>query len=516
VPDSPSSPLRVAVVGGGVAGLAAAHRLRQLLPDAELQLFEAGPRLGGPLHTLHRGDLVMEQGADSFLAKDRAVVELCRELGLGDDLIPTNAAHRRALVVCRGRLEPVPDGFVLMEPRDPRGLWRSSVLGLAGKLRALAEPWIRAPRGVRSADYDESVTSFATRRLGREAFERLIEPLMAGIYVADAKELSLAATMPEFLKAEREHGSLAAARHLNKNLRLPPLGGEGGGGGMPLAPSQPNSAAAPRPNPPLQGEGTGGSTESGARYGSFLTFKSGMTRLSESLATQLSKGSVRLDSPVASLSKSEAKQWRVTSAANLTDDFDGVVLAIPARRAATLLEPSDKALAELLGQIRAASSVVVTLVYAAAQIARPLDAFGIVVPRIENRPIVAVSFPSVKFPGRGSAEFTPVRVFLGGVLRPRTIEHSDADLVAIAERELADLLGVRGAPREALVARWRESMPQYRVGHIRLVGAIDERVAAHRGLELAGASYRGVGIPQCIASGRAAAERLAAQLGAAS
>jgi protoporphyrinogen/coproporphyrinogen III oxidase len=466
----------VAVVGGGVSGLAAAHRIHQLLPAAEVHLFEASSRLGGPLDTRRSDGLVLEQGADNFLTRDSCVADLCREVGLGSELLPVNAEHRRALVVCRGRLEPVPDGFVLMRAARLGGVWRSSVLSLAGKLRLTAEPWMGQPGNMNVMDYDESVASFASRRLGREAFERLVEPLLAGIYVADATRLSLAATMPEFLAAEREHGSLRRAWKLGADGQGEPDGADG----------------------------------SGARYGKFLTLRDGLGRFVDALAARLPVGSVRLETPVAALARSGAGRWSVALADGASEEFDGVIVAAPAGRAATMLDRFDPQLGSLLARIPAASSVVVTLVYRPDQIARPLDGFGFVVPRVENRPLIAASFPSVKFAGRGSAERTPIRVFLGGALHPDMIDRNDADLTAIAARELGDLIGARGEPCEAHVARWRESMPQYAVGHLPIVGAIEHRVATHRGLELAGASYRGVGIPQCVRSGREAAERLAA------
>ncbi len=485
---------RYAIVGGGVAGLAAAHRLRQLMPAAEVRLLEAGPRLGGALDTRRSGALVLEQGADSFLTRDPVGVELCRELGLGDELLSTSRENRRALVVCRGRLAPVPNGFVLMQPRSLGGVLRSSVLSLAGKLRVLAEPWIRAPAASRGADDDESVASFATRRLGREAFERLVQPLLAGIYVADASELSLAATMPEFLAGEREHGSLRAAWRAKSNGVVESVG-----------------TSPPLPSPPHQGEGTGGDAGSGARYGDFVTLRNGVGSLVNALAASLPPGSVRLETPVTEVRALTDGRWSVTSAAD-ADEFDGVILAAPAAKAAKMVRRLDAELSGLLARITAASSVVVTLVYRREQIARQLDGFGFVVPRIEHRLILAASFPSVKFAERGPTELTPVRVFLGGALDRDMIDRSDEELTAIAQRELGELIGARGEPRETTVARWRESMPQYQVGHLQIVRAIDERVASHQGLELAGNSYRGVGIPQCLRSGREAAERLASAL----
>ncbi len=487
-------PLRIAVIGGGISGLAAAHRLTQLAASATVRLFEAGPRLGGALNTRHDGDLVLEQGADSFLTRDPVAIDLCRELDLGDELLPTSELHRRALVVCRGRLVPVPAGFVLMQPRQLQPMLRSGVLSLRGKLRLLAEPLIRKPPGVSSADDDESVASFSTRRLGREAYERLVEPLLAGIYVADAEQLSLAATFPEFLIGEREHGSLRRAWLARIKTMAAPASG-----------------ASPLPSPPRRGEGTGGNNPgdaSGARYGEFMTLRGGVGRLVATLASRLPQGCVQLSQPVSRVARAAGGMWHVTIGSGGAEEFAGVIVSTPAARAAAMVAEMDAELASLLTRITAASSVVVTLVYRRDQIARPVDGFGFVVPRIENRPIIAASFPSVKFADRGPADLAPVRVFMGGSLRPELVDRDDAELIAIARRELAELIGARGEPRETMVARWRDAMPQYHVGHLNLVAEIERRTANHPGLEFAGNSYRGVGIPQCIRSGREAAERI--------
>jgi protoporphyrinogen/coproporphyrinogen III oxidase len=473
---------RIAVIGGGISGLAAAHRLRRLLPHAELRLFEASERLGGPLFTLRSGDSLLEQGADSFLIKTHWALDLCRDLGLADQLIPTNEHHRRALVVRDGRLLPVPEGFVLMRPQNLPAMLRSPVLSFAGKLRLLAEPLMRAPAAVQDVDYDESVASFATRRLGRETYERLVQPLVAGIFVADANRLSLAATFPEFLAAEREFGSLW--RSLRSRRSEDASSGRDG--------AKPRAAA---------------------RYGQFVTLRGGLSSLVEALRKSLGDDVVQLRTPVESVSRSGPRRFHVASAKHSESAlFDGVVLATAAPRTAALLGELDAELAQKLARIEYASSAVVTLVYRRDRIAHPLDGFGAVVPAVENRPIVAASFLTTKFPGHAAADRVVVRVFSGGVLRPEMVDWDDAELISIAKRQLEELITANGDPLETHVARWRNSMPQYHVGHLQRVAEIEARVATHDGLQLAGSGYRGVGIPQCVQSGQAAAERLAAQL----
>jgi oxygen-dependent protoporphyrinogen oxidase len=476
------------VIGGGITGLAAAHRLLQLLPHAELYLYEASDRLGGPLQTIRTHNSLLEQGADSFLIAKPWALELCRELGLADQLIPTNEHHRRALVVLNGKLLPVPEGFVLMQPHDRSAIWRSPVLSVRGKLRLLAEPFIRRPAAALDPGYDESVESFAIRRVGREAYERLVQPLIAGIFVADATKLSLAATYPEFLEAERNYGSLWRAV-LAKRREPPPKGHESG---QEVGRKQKTAAA---------------------RYGQFVTLRRGIRSLVEALADALPDGSIHLNSAVNNVARAENGQWRLDFADSQTAiQADGIIIATPAPLAAKLMGNVDRQLADDLAAIEYASSVVVTLVYKRGQIAHPLDGFGAVVPAIENRPIVAASFSTVKFPSHAPADHAVIRVFMGGALNPQLVDREDTELISIAEQQLAELIGAQERPTEVHLARWRHSMPQYHVGHLNRVEAIEKRAATLPRLQLAGNAYHGVGIPQCIHSGRTAAEKLAKQL----
>jgi oxygen-dependent protoporphyrinogen oxidase len=484
---------RFAVVGGGISGLSAAHRLRELAPRCRLEVWEASGRLGGPLDTGSDHGFWWERGADSFTTKLPAARQLCERLGLGGAVLPTQPRQRRALVVCRGRLAPVPEGFVLMRPQQAAGILRSSVLSVRGKLRLLCEPLVPRHAGAGLPGHDESVASFATRRLGREAFERLVQPLLGGIYVADASRLSLAATMPEFLHAERDYGSL---------WRAP----------VQESPGVAAEAAAARAN--VASEPDGGAAQ-GARYHAFVTLKEGLSMLPAALEAALPAGTVRRHAAVRSIERCGAGGWLLAGVDSRTraplDEarYDGVVLATPAPQAAALLDKTDPQTAHLLRRIEYASSVVVNLGYEPRQFSRPLGGFGFVVPEIEGLTIVAASFPSIKFAHRSSAELTPIRVFLGGAKQPETIAWSDARLIEAARRDLEPLVGIQGDPQTAEVARWPESMPQYHVGHVQLVDAIEQRIGCLPRLRLAGNAYRGVGIPQCVESGWRAAEALA-------
>lgn len=459
---------RVAVIGGGMSGLAAAHRLTERLPAVELVLFEAGDRVGGILDTLHADGFLIERSADNFLTRMPWAVDLCGRIGLGDQLLATNAAHRRAFVVHRGRLQPVPEGFVLMEPRRLWSVMRSPILSPVGKFDLLRRWWLANRR--RNVDQnrppgDESVASFARRQLGKQAFERLVQPLVGGIYAGDAERLSMAATMPQFFEQRKPQ----SRKPEEETMRL----------------------------------------ESGARYGMFQAPRLGMSSLIDALVARLPAGAIRLGTPVSRVTCLD-RVWLVSLSSQASpQEFDAVILATPAHASARLLAEMDAELAARLGEIEYAGSVVVSLGFRREQIQHRLDGFGVVVPRSEGRRIIAASFASIKFPGRAPEGHVVVRVFVGGALQPELVELADDQLADLAHEELASLVGLSGRAELMDVARWPAAMPQYDVGHLDRVRQIEELASRHRGLELAGNAFRGVGIPQCIHSGEQAAERIA-------
>jgi oxygen-dependent protoporphyrinogen oxidase len=483
---------RIAVVGGGISGLAAAHRLTELLPSLQLTLFEASQRLGGVLETIHRDGYLVERAADNFLTTRPAAVELCRRLGLAEQLAPTDETRRRALVVRGGRLLPIPAGFYLMAPRRLWPLIRSPVLSVRGKLRLLAEPFV-PPRGrigelgagSGAPEVDESVASFARRRLGRETYERLVQPLVAGIYTADAEKLSMAATMPEFLRHEREFGSLLRATLRERSAEF-------------------GNRIEERRKSDID-------SISGARYGAFVAPRDGMGSLVTALLNRLPAGAVRLGTRVVEIRRGADGQWQLEfDPRAAAEQFDAVIVALPSHAAARVLQSQDARLAAELDAISSAGCVVVSCAFRRDQIAHDLDGFGFVVPQVEGRRIVAASFASNKYPGRAPQGNVLIRTFVGGSLQPLLMELPDEELRRLVLDELADLLTIVGQPQWVDIARWPQSMPQYHVGHLSRVAEIEQRAARWPGLALAGNAFHGVGVPQCIASGEAAAERVAA------
>jgi oxygen-dependent protoporphyrinogen oxidase len=472
----PAHSKRVIVVGGGLSGLAAAHRIHErstaLRRPVELTLLEARERLGGVIATEPQDGFTMEGGPDSFITNKPWGLDLCERLGLRDRLIETDAGHRRSFVVRNGRLMPVPEGFVLLAPQRLGPLLTSPVLSWRGKLRMMMDLFI--PR--REDGAEESLAGFVRRRLGREALERLVQPLVAGIYTADPNDLSLKATLPQFLAMEHEHRSLILAG-LREGRR--------------------------------RGLGRLTKHASGARYGLFVALEGGMGDLPAALAASLPPRTIRTDAAVRRIIRNEpVSPWLVELLDGPPMEADAVVLTTEAHAAARLIDAQDPSLALQLRAIPYASSIIVNVAYRRDQIKHPLDGFGAVVPAIEGRPILAVSFLSVKFPSRAPAGTALLRVFIGGATQPEYFDLDDAAIEDIVRRELGALIGASGDPLFLRIGRHPRSMPQYVLGHLDHVAGIRRKLARHPRLYLTGIAFDGVGIPDCIHAAESTADAL--------
>jgi oxygen-dependent protoporphyrinogen oxidase len=466
---------RIAVIGGGISGLAAAHRFRELATEAQVTLFEAGSRLGGVVSTVSRDGFQVEQSADNFITTIPWGLDLCRRLGLTEQLVQTNSSCRRTFVVRRGRLYRLPDGFMMMAPTQLWPMAVTPILSPMGKLRAAFEYFIPPRRD----DDDESMAQFVRRRLGRETFDRLVEPLVSAVYAADMEKLSVRATLSRFREMEKQHGSLIRAmRYQMKH----------------------------KPN---------GNTESGARYSMFVTLSAGLNTMIDAMTAKLPPESIRFNSTVAKIERHN-NLWRLFLAGaerssaepGPFSEFDAVIVATPAYCAKTLLATIDTELASELGQIDYSGTAIVSVGYDLRQVGHPLDGMGAVVPSIENSPILACSFSSQKYPHRAPAGKTLLRVFVGGARRPDLAEMPDAELLPLVLEHLRPLLRIKGEPVFCDIAHWPRTMPQYHVGHQQRVARIEARLALLPGLKMAGSAFRGVGLPDCIHSGECAAEQI--------
>jgi oxygen-dependent protoporphyrinogen oxidase len=470
-----SEPRRIVIVGAGLSGLAAAHRLQELSVERQVPLdivlVERGPCTGGAVGTIREQGYLVDTGADSFLTNKPGAVSLCRRLGIEDRLIPTDTRYRGALVLYDGRPVPVPDGFQLLSPTALWPMVTTPLLSPWGKLRLFAEYFVPPAKNLS----DESLASFVRRRLGAEALDRLVQPLVGGIYTSDPETLSLAATIPRFLEMEQRHGSLIRA------------------------------ALADRKKPSAESSDR---TSSGARYGLFAGLKGGLQDLVDALTTSISaKCAIRLGTRVTSL-KPTGTGWRLGLSTGEWWDADGVLLTLPTHAASELVDDFDKPLAGILGEIDYASSAIVVTGHKLANVRHPLNAFGLVIPERERRKILAVSFSSRKFPDRAPEGRVLLRTFVGGALHPEAMLQTDEEMIATVREELAETLGVTGEPDFAKVCRYVRAMPQYTLGHLDRVVAIEAGAKPYRGLELAGTGYRGVGIPDAIEQAEQAAERL--------
>jgi protoporphyrinogen/coproporphyrinogen III oxidase len=445
--------VRVAVVGGGIGGLAAARRLELIAPHAEVLVIERDPVLGGKLRTEHVDGFVIEAAPDSFLSRKERGVGLCEELGLRDDLVGRRPEHHRTFVRVGDELHPLPEGLTGMIPTSLEALEETELLSRAGKTRFAAEVDVPARRGAA----DESIGAFVSRRFGRETYEALVEPLMTGIYGGDGDKLSLQATFPQLRVLELEHRSLL--RGLS-----PPAPGE---------------------LPP------------------FVSLRNGMGTLVDALRDSFERTQLVTGREAVRVLRGDAG-YGVEVADGEMHAADGVVVATPAYVTAELLSDLDPDLAAEHRAIPYASSVVVTLAFSRADVV-PLDGYGYLVPRAEGREVLACTWSSQKWKGRAPDDCVLLRVYAGRFGGRDLTEDADADLVALARDELA-FLGVAAEPLLRRVQRWPWGMPQYVLGHPERVARIDDGLAAYPGLAVAGAAYGGVGIPDCIRSGELAAE----------
>ena len=469
---------RIFVVGGGISGLAAAHRLIELSRERSLaldvHLLEASDRLGGCIKTERGGGFLIEAGPDSFISEKPWALRLCERLGITSRLISTNPANQNIYVVHQGSLQPLPEGFFLLAPTRLRPFIQTPLFSWKGKLRIAGELFLS--RG--GIDDDESLASFVRRRFGSEVLERVAQPLIGGIYGADPEQLSLSATMPRFIEMERSRRSVIWAMWREQRRRF-------------------------------QNQTTG----SGARWSLFVTLAGGMQELVDSIANHLPKGAVHPNTRVTELRwDGMKKNWTVATDKGEKFEADGVILALPAYGSAELLASLVSELSLELRAIPYSSAATVNLAYRLADIPHALNGFGFVVPAAEARKIIACTFSSIKYPGRAPEGHVLLRAFVGGALQPDLLMQDDRTMEKSVREELAGLLGVTTEPLFCRIYRHPRSMPQYHVGHQERVRRIEAYLSPLRTLALAGSAYHGVGIADCIHSGEVATERVLQQL----
>ena len=459
---------RIAIVGGGISGLSAAMTLERARAEGvalEYAIFEAAPRLGGVLVTERVQGCLVEGGPDSFLTEKSWGLDFVREVGLGDQLIGSNDAERKTCILVKGRLAPIPDGLMFMVPTRIAPIMSSPLFSLGAKLRMAAEYFQRP-----NADYgerDRTVAEMIEGHYGPEMVDRLADPLLAGVYGGSAAELSAAAVLPRFVEMEKRYGSLSR--------------------GMLVARRQGARAGASAPQErPL-----------------FTSLRDGMQQLVDTIVPRLPPEAARLSNPVVALSR--PGKWFVAPQQGSPEEFDAVIVALPAYAAGALVERVSPELACELKQVPYSSSVTVTLGYEKRELEGLPPGFGFLVPPSERRRMLACTFVHVKFPHRAPPDRGIIRAFLGGSRDEAALDLPDDELLALVRRNLREILGLAGEPLFARIYRWRRAMAQYVSGHLARVERIEKLRRQISGLQLAGNAYRGIGVPDCIASGQQAA-----------
>jgi oxygen-dependent protoporphyrinogen oxidase len=461
---------RIAIIGGGISGLTAAFTLEEHRDSRAIEytLYESSSRLGGFLHTEKIQSCIVEAGPDSFLTEKPWAADLCRTLGLIDQLIGSNDAARKTYILINGHLIPIPDGLMFMIPTKILPTGFSPLFSWSTKLR-MAQELFHPPR---AAYADESVASFVERHYGAEMVDRLADPLLSGVYGGEAASLSVRAVLPRFAEMERTHGSLSRAMLAARKK-------------IPHSTNQPAS--------PL-----------------FTSLKNGMQQLVDTLIPRLNHSSLLTHAAVQSI-EPQAGGWLV-SAGLKSDQFDAIILAVPTHAAAQLLSSSSPNLAAELAAIAYTSSITVGLGYDRNVRQSLLPGFGFLVPRSEGTRLLAATFVHNKFPHRAPEDRALLRCFFAGSVAENIWQFSDDKIIAIVRTELQQILGLRAAPLFARVYKWKSAMPQYGVGHLERLDRIERLRQRLPNIALAGNGYRGIGVPDCVRSGRDAAEQMLKQL----
>jgi len=483
----------IIIVGGGVAGLGAAYKIRRAADaGSELQftLVEKDERLGGKLRTDHvpdpatGGEFVVDGGSDSFLTDKPAVHRVARQLGIYEDETGTIESNKKTFIVKRGKLIEMPDGIMMFAPTKILPMATTSLYSWPAKFRMaldLVMPAKKVPAGERN---DESLESFVVRRLGRESLERLAEPLVGGVNGSDPADMSLAATYPNLLEMEQQHGSLVKGFLAQRKA----------------------IEARRKANPPKPGA---------KPYSFFSSFKPGLQYLTDKMADAAGRDRIHAGVSATSIARGEDGTWTVELSSGETLKGDAVILATEAFATEPLLRGVDDRLADLVGQIPCSSSATILMGFDAADCPFDLHWHGALSPAIEHEPVTGISLMSSKWPGRAPEGRVLMRGFVGGPRDQAIIERSDEELIEIARTSFVKLLGVKAGavPVFARVYRWVGGMPQYTMGHLDRVDEIEARCATIPGLGLAGGAYRGVGVPNCLDSGEQAASKVLGDMG---
>lgn len=470
---------KVVIIGGGIAGLAAAYSLREHQkqggPDFEIILLERRERLGGNIKTEKEKGFLIEGGPDCFLSEKPWAMELCKRIGLTDKLLPTNEENKKTFVLSGGKLHVLPEGVILMIPTKILPLATSSLISIPGKVRMAMEVFIPPKKDKK----DETLGSFVRRRLGQEALDKIAEPLVAGVHAGDPETMSVRASFPKFVQLEEESGSLI--RGMVKKMEL----------------MKKMHKPAPAGNAPR------------IKISMFMTLKDGLSDMIDTLTKRLAAfKNTKLETGISVERVSKKGDKYEVVLEGRTIEADTVVIAAPAYATASLIKNMDAELSEKLLTIPYVSTATVSIGFKKKDIKHPLNGFGFVVPKIEKRRIMAATWTSVKFKYRAPDDSVLIRCFIGGSKNAELVSLSDSEMIKLVREELKDIMGIDAEPVIAKVFRWINSMPQYTIGHEERISWIDEKVARYPGLYITGSAYHGIGISDSVRNGEVIAKKV--------
>ena len=461
---------KIIIVGGGIAGLAAAYRVQEEIArgaSIECVLLDSAEKFGGKISTLRFNGFIVERGPDSFISQKPHAIELCRKIGLTDRLTGTNPGHTSTYVYVNKKLVTMPDGLSLMIPTKFMPFVFNSLFTLPGKVRMGLDLFI--PKKKDNAD--ESLASFVRRRMGEEALEKMAEPMLAGIYASDPETMSINSTFPMFVQTEQKYRSLILGMLAQKRRQ-----------------ANINSRTSTASQP----------------FSLFMTLRNGLDEMVETLVEKSPAITFLKGTGVADLRVS-GEGWRLTLDDGSVMDTDAVMLATPANISAHLVEKTAPKVTELLNRIRYVSTATVSIAYKKERFPHALDGFGFVVPKTEGRKILACTWTSSKFPERVPEGYVMLRCFVGGALQEELAEQDEDAIAALTLKELHDIMGVDREPEFIKVFHNRKANVQYRVGHSELIDSVRDVLKFTPGLYLTGSAYTGIGIPDCIRDGTHAA-----------
>lgn len=483
--------MRVIVIGGGSAGLGAAYKVARAKAeghDVEVELIEKAPRVGGKIATeIVEKDgrrFVVDGGPDCFLTEKPAVHRIAKMLGIYDDELPTDESRKKTLILSRGKLFEMPDGVMMFAPTKFVPFATTGLFSWPGKIRMAMDLFIPKKKLAPGEFNDETLEHFIVRRMGRECLDRMAEPLVGGVHASDPAVMSLAATFPRLLDMEQNYGSMMkgflAARKKVEEMRkkYPPKPGE-----------KPRTF--------------------------FTSFTGGMAELTEGMADAIGRENITLGAGVSAIERMGESGWKVMLADGSVREADAVIVATESWAAEPLMRGVDTDIADALAGISTSSSATVSIAFEESEIGIDMNAFGVLCPLVENRALMAATYSSTKWPGRAEKGAVLMRGFVGGPHNQAIMEKSDEELVETVLSELRSILGVSAdaKPIFSRVFKWHRGMPQYTIGHLDRVASIVERCAATKGLALAGGSYTGVGVPNCIESGEKAVTKVLGEFG---